>query len=174
MMNLIIITICTVTVAIIASLMITERHYKKKVKKPLKFPFEETIDKTGLPIVSFEQNGEFFNFLIDSGSDSSTLNSSSLNKLEYVNLEGNNDVYGIDGNKIQTYYVGVKLFSHETKFKEIFQVMDIPGLDNIYESDGIRVHGILGSNFMRRYGFLIDFTQLKVYTNGKERTVENI
>ena len=43
-----------------------------------KFPFKDTMGEVGLPIVSFEQNGKSFNFIIDSGADASVINTTSL------------------------------------------------------------------------------------------------
>lgn len=138
-----------------------------------KFPFKDTMGEVGLPIVSFEQNGKSFNFIIDSGADASVINTTSLAKLDYIKLEGNRYVYGIDGNQVKTSFVGVKLFSQNHKFIEAFQVFNIIGLDNIEKSHNIEVVGILGSTFLKRYGFLIDYKQLKAYTNGKEDKVAN-
>lgn len=131
------------------------------------------MSRTGLPIVSFTQNNKTFNFLIDSGADNSVLNSTSLNELDYIDLEGNRPVYGIDGNQVQTSFVGVKLIFQNHPFLEAFQVFEVPGLCNIERDYGIKVTGVLGGRFLKRYGFLIDFKQLKAYTDGKENQTEN-
>ena len=138
-----------------------------------KFPFKDTMGEVGLPIVSFEQNGKSFNFIIDSGADASVINTTSLAKLDYTKLEGNRCVYGIDGTPIEISYVGIKLFSQNHKFVEAFQVLDAPGMSNIEQAHHIEIAGILGSAFLKRYGFLIDYKQLKAYTNGKEDKVAN-
>ena len=138
-----------------------------------KFPFKDTMGESGLPIVSFEQNGKTFNFLLDSGADNSVLDASSLTKLNYVKLEGNRCVYGIDSNPVQTSFVGVKLFSRNHRFIEVFQVFDVYALKKIADEHNIEVVGVLGSAFLRKYGFLIDYKQLKAYTNGKEDKVAN-
>lgn len=138
-----------------------------------KFPFKDTMGESGLPIVSFEQNGKTFNFLLDSGADNSVLDTSSLTKLNYVKLEGNRCVYGIDSNPVQTSFVGVKLFSRNHRFIEVFQVFDVYALKKIADEHNIEVVGVLGSAFLRKYGFLIDYKQLKAYTNGKEDKVAN-
>ena len=163
--------VITIMVALtIISYTVVYLYYKRC---RFKFPFKDTMGEVGLPIVSFEHNGKSFNFLIDSGADASVINTSSLVEFDYIKLEGNRDVYGIDGNPVQVSYVGIKLYSQNHKFVEAFQVLNVPGLDNIEQAHNIRVVGILGSAFLKRYGFLIDYKQLKAYTNGKENKVAN-
>lgn len=164
------IVITLMVVLAIISFTVVYLYYKRC---RFKFPFKDTMGEVGLPIVSFEQNGKSFNFIIDSGADASVINTTSLAKLDYTKLEGNRCVYGIDGNPVQTSFVGVKLFSQNHKFIEAFQVFDVPGLDNIEKAHNIEVVGILGSAFLKRYGFLIDYKQLKAYTNGKENKIAN-
>lgn len=158
-----------IVLAIISSIIIL--LYYKRYR--FKFPFKDTIGKVGLPVVSFEQNGNSFNFVIDSGADSSVLNTSYLTKLDYVDLKGNRFIYGIDGNQVQVSFIGVKLSSQNHEFVEAFQVLDVPGLKNIEQAHNIEIAGILGSTFLKRYGFLIDYKKLKAYTNGKENKVAN-
>lgn len=153
------------TVLTIISCTIVILYYKRY---RFKFPFEDTMGSVRLPIVSFEQNGKHFNFIIDSGADASVINTSSLAELDYKELEGNRFVYGINGEQVQISYIGMRLFYQNHEFIEIFQVMDATGLDNIKQAHGIEVAGILGSAFLKRYGFLIDYKKLKAYTNGKE------
>lgn len=158
-----------VVLTIISFTVVCLYYYKYRFK----FPFKDTMGEVGLPIVSFEQNGKSFNFIIDSGADASLINTSSLTNLEYTKLEGNRYVYGIDGTPVQISYVGIKLFSQNHKFVEAFQVFDAPGLHNIEQAHNIEIAGILGSAFLRRYEFLIDYKQLKAYTNGKESKIAN-
>lgn len=164
------IAITLMIVLVTVSSIIVLLYYKRY---RFKFPFKDTIGKVGLPVVSFEQNGNSFNFIIDSGADSSVLNTSFLTKLDYTELKGNRFIYGIDGNQVQTSYVGIKLFYQNHKFVEAFQVLDVPGFENIKQAYNMEIAGILGGTFLKRYGFLIDYKQLKAYTNGKENKIAN-
>jgi hypothetical protein len=45
-----------------------------------------------------------------------------------------------------------------------FVVMDLNAQFNeIYNKDGVRIHGILGSKFCKAAGLVIDFNKLRVY-----------
>ena len=55
-------------------------------EKEIKISFKDTIDKTGLPIVSFSQNDKHFDFIIDTGAEYSVINSNSLKDLYYVRI----------------------------------------------------------------------------------------
>jgi hypothetical protein len=46
-------------------------------------------------------------------------------------------------------------------------VLRVNGFDNIKEAYGVQVVGILGSTFLKRYGFTVDFSELTLYTNKK-------
>lgn len=166
--------IAIIVIVIIISLCITQYylHYKRY---KYKFSFEDTMNKSDLPIVSFTQNNKCFKFLVDSGASISVLNSTSLPNIEYqcIESEEKQEVYGIDGNKRSVSLVGIRLFSQNHKFVEIFQVCDIPALEHIKKDDGIDVVGILGNSFLKRYSFIIDFAKLAAYSNGTENIPKN-
>ena len=123
--------IVVIIVMILLTVFTTITTYLHFTRFKLKFPFKDTMEKVGLPIVAFEQKGKPIYFLIDSGADNSVLNTSALAKLDYIELEGGRNVYGIDGNQVQTSFVGVKFFSQNHSFVETFQVFDVAGLDNV-------------------------------------------
>ena len=135
-------------------------------ERQLKISIEDTIGKTGLPIVSFHQNDKHFDFIIDTGAEYSVINSTSLNELIYVELDSGGVIYGIEGNKKDTSSVGVVLFIDDYEFTEVFQITDIPGIEVINNLYNIKVVGILGSRFLARYKFIIDYKKLYIY--GKE------
>lgn len=158
-----------ITIFIVIAVILCSVHFHLYCKRrKFIFSFEDTIDKADLPIVSFTQNGKHFKFLIDSGASISVLNSTSLSELECIELGEQQKIYGIDGNNVDVSLVGIKLYSQNHKFVEIFQVCDVPGLDNIKRDDGIEVAGILGNSFLKRYRFILDFGKLKAYSDGDE------
>lgn len=159
-----------IAIAVILCLIHFYLSYKRR---KFRFSFEDTMGKADLPIVSFTQDGKCFKFLIDSGASISVLNSSSLANIECIELGEKQKIYGIDGNNVDVSLVGVKLYSQNHKFVEIFQVCEVPGLDNIKKDDGIEVVGILGNSFLKRYSFIIDFKRLAAYSNGNENKTEN-
>ena len=71
-------------------------------------------------------------------------------------ISGN--VFG--GAKEKTEGVFIKLASPEFLLKDRFLVTDIPALDNILETDGIKVVGVLGSTFLKKNYLVIDYDAL--------------
>ena len=128
------------------------------------FTFENTMGTYKVPIVSFNHNGKTVNFIIDSGSTHSIINSSSLDVFDYAQLENTQgSVFGIDGNKISTDLVTVIINKNNKDFSDVFQVLPIPGIDKLNKTEGIEVHGLLGSTFLKKYKFHIDYKRLEAY-----------
>lgn len=138
-----------------------------RVKPDYVFSFKDTMDTHKIPIVSFEHDGKIVNFVIDSGASHSIINTSSIGEFRYKLLENaGGKVYGIDGNTVKTRLASVELTKNGHVFQDIFQVMPVPGLDSIKEKENLEVYGILGSQFLKKYQFLINYKHLKAYTNG--------
>ena len=141
--------------------------YLNREKPDYVFSFEDTMGAHKVPIVSFEHKGKVVNFVIDSGASHSIINTSSIDKFEYTLLENaGGKVYGIDGNAVQTRLANIEITKNGHVFRDIFQVLSVPGLDKINKKNGVEVHGILGSEFLKRYQFLINYKHLRAYTNG--------
>ena len=137
-----------------------------RAKPDYVFSFEDTMGVHKIPIVSFEHNGKIVNFVIDSGASHSVINVSSIDEFQYKLLESAGGVYGIDGKMVQTRLASIELTKNGHVFQDIFQVLPVPGLDKIKEKENLEVHGILGSQFLKKYQFLINYKHLRAYTNG--------
>jgi hypothetical protein len=85
------------------------------------------------------------------------MDSRALDSIEHskLNIEGN--AYGIDGKIMSVNYISAELSSENISFTEQFQVMKLDAFDNLRETDGINLSGILGSSFLKAHGFVIDF-----------------
>lgn len=141
--------------------------YLNREKPNYVFSFEDTMDIHKIPIVSFEHKGNIVNFVIDSGASHSIINTNSLQTFDYKPIENASaKVYGIDGNRIQTTMAHVELIKNNYKFIDVFQIMPVPALDIMKTKKGLEVHGILGSRFLKKYQFLINYKHLKATTNG--------
>lgn len=122
--------------------------------------FADTMGRLNLPIVSFSNNGQIFNFIIDTGASLSVIDSNVLHKLNYSKLDIKGSAYGIDGNTINTDYVAITLRHEATLYIEQFQVMRLNAFDNLKGIDGIDVAGILGSAFLKRHGAILNYESL--------------
>ena len=157
----------TITGFIVTILSIFLAGYLNREKPDYVFSFEDTMGVHKIPIVSFEHEGKVVNFVIDSGASHSIINTSSLQIFDYKPIENASaKVYGIDGNRIQTTMARVELTKNSHTFMDVFQIMPVPALDRMNEKEGLEVHGILGSKFLKKYQFLINYKHLEATTNG--------
>lgn len=144
--------------------------YMNRVESDYIFPFDDTIGINNVPIVSFIHNNKTVNFIIDSGSSNSIININAIQDFEHKLLKTKNDshVSGIDGNRIKTTLTYIELTKDNHTFSDIFQIMPIPGIDNINKrcEGSIVIHGIIGNTFLKKYQFLIDYKYLKASSNG--------
>ena len=142
-------------------------HFVCDKRKPnlSKMSFRETMDLCDLPIVTFINNGNKFNFLLDTGASKSVINTEVLQSMSYkeANISGN--VYGLDGKKYETSYVNVPLNYRGKEYEEEFQVLDMSApFGNLKNDFGINVHGILSSSFFEKYRYILDYNELVAYS----------
>lgn len=126
--------------------------------------FRETLDLTGLPIVTFKQGKERLNFILDTGASKSLIDSNILNNIEYEELEDTSISYGVDGIAHETPYVGIILTYNSKEYREAFKVMDMSASFGALKKDyGVNVHGLLSSAFFEQYSYVLDFADMIAY-----------
>ena len=130
---------------------------------------KESLDLTGIPIVTFTQENVKYNFLLDTGSDISYINSkivdNSAIKYEATDykLAGFISAGGLSSSDIKI--IDIPFEYKRTSFKESFAVLDLTeSFAQINEENGVTLHGILGNTFFTKYGYILDFKELKFYT----------
>lgn len=130
---------------------------------------KESLDLTGIPIVTFTQENVKYNFLLDTGSDISYINSkivdNSAIKYEATDykLAGFISAGGLSSSDIKI--IDIPFEYRRTSFKESFAVLDLTeSFAQIKEENGVTLHGILGNTFFTKYGYILDFKELKFYT----------
>lgn len=129
-----------------------------------KLSFADYMGRLNLPIITLTNNGQTFNFLVDTGASISVVDSIVLDKIEHTKLNTVGEAYGIDGNIVKVNYVSIELAKEDMTFTEQFQVMRLDAFDNLKETDNLELSGILGSAFLKAHGFVIDFEKLTLCT----------
>ncbi len=120
------------------------------------------------PIIVGKLNGKRAYFLVDSGSDISLLDASQ--KLKYgiriTTLDlADHELYDLSSKHKKRVPIAKKVQVHlgSELVKGRFLVLDIETLvDAIRRSNGIKIAGIIGSDVMKRYAFLIDYGEREV------------
>ena len=126
-------------------------------------PFDDVLfRKIAMPIIKLYINGIPLYFVVDSGAAYSTLNKSELEHLEYEDLkEKDGGTYGIDGNVIPVSSATLNLHYGKHHFKQSFQLVDLSGaFTNMEMEYGVKIVGLLGDDFLLKYGTTIDFNKL--------------
>ena len=135
-----------------------------KIKRDfMSISFEETFNKTGLPVISLYNDTTQLNFLLDTGSDCCVINSKELKYLHYTDTKKKASTVDSSGVN-QRNIIRMTLNDGDNIMHCRFVVMDLSAQFNeIYSKDKVRIHGILGSKFCKAAGLVIDFNKLRVY-----------
>lgn len=163
MMTAIIIVIVAVEVLLIGTVFVLLNRTRKKEK----ISFQETLYLTDLPIVTFYNNGQKLNFILDTGANQSILNERELGFCTYTKLDEKRKLTGIDGieRKVES-LISMKLTRGIKEFTETFQVSNLSAaVDAMKEVHGVTVHGIIGNTFFTKYKYILDFDELAAYTH---------
>lgn len=133
--------------------------------KIINMSFKEAMDLVELPIVTFYNGDKKLNFLLDTGSNISQINSSIIPLLDYKMVERNTDVIGIEGNKVNTGFCEMTITYKSQEFVGEFCIHDLDDAFAIVkEESGVQIHGILGSLFFQKYKYVFDFESLIAYS----------
>lgn len=159
----ILIYICIIVIILVSCLIV--RHSQNKFY----FSFKETLDLTGLPIITIRTtNGMKLNMLVDTGSSKSHINKSFIENhnidFEYTDEESN--VFGMDGKVRTTKSATMIINIKDEKYLLSFIINDLSeAFGHIKEEFGVTLHGILGNDFFERYKYIIDYNKWVAYPN---------
>lgn len=156
----VILIICIIVVAAFIINGIEDHH------KGNKMSFREAMDLTELPIVTFYQGNEKFNFLLDTGSNHSHISTEASERIKGTPMTGEVNVSGSGGSVNVT-----KAIQSELSYKDdVYNVVLLIGdhlneaFKSMKENTGVSVHGIIGSTFLNENKYVLDFDELVAYT----------
>ena len=131
-----------------------------------KMSFKESMDLTELPIVTFYQDNEKFNFLLDTGSNHSHISTKAAEKLKGTPMTGEVSVSGSGGSVDVTKAIQTELSYMERSYNVILLIGDHldEAFQSMKENNGVSVHGIIGSTFLNENRYVLDFDELVAYT----------
>lgn len=145
---------------------ITEGMIKKAKCEGISF--KESMDLTDLPVITFTQGDQKLNFLLDTGSNASHINKGLVdNGTVIVSITGNNQsLYGMNGLPINIDKCLMEFKYKDTTFKSEFLINDLSlAFETVKRDSGVQIHGILGNKFFQEHKYILDFDNLKAYSN---------
>ena len=157
--------ILTIAITISACLL----YEKIRRDKRLTIPFKESMDLLSMPIITFENNGAKLHFLLDTGSNNSLIDIDCLEGLEIIAKRDIQEIMVTAGDTVPLMGEIIMDVNYlNIPFKEKFTVTSLSKqFDEAFEGK-IKVHGIIGSKFLRRNKCILDFEKLAVYYNPKK------
>ena len=138
---------------------------------PFTVSFGEYMTKISLPAILFDCRGKELLFILDTGSNGSHINRSALAELgiDTRSIEQKEGVepYVATGNGVaapSAEQCDLVLSLDAYKFNVTAYVDDLDSaFDRIFKSDGVRIHGILGTNFLKANNWTLDFANNVAY-----------
>ena len=129
-----------------------------------KISFKEAMDLVELPVITLYNGDTKLNFLLDTGSNASYINSSIIPLLVHEKTDKEMDTIGIEGNKVSNQFCKMSVTYKNQVFEEEFSIADLDEAFGVVKQEsGVQIHGILGSKFFERYKYVLDFKELIAY-----------
>ena len=146
--------------------------FRKIINKLLGEPkdsmsFMESMNLVNLPIVTFFQGNKRFNFLLDTGSNSSVIDKNVLKNIKHTitNNPDLSNIMGMDGILHQTQSCEITLYYKDREYTYEYIVQDMKeAFTSIKQSSGVTLHGIIGSSFFNEFKYVLDFDELIAYS----------
>lgn len=144
--------------------------FDKKNKPASTIPMEIQLPGN-LPIMALATNkGEVLNFIIDSGSNISHICAEHFESLgaEVLGTYENGEVTGLGANNVGVTMCRATLkdvLGHEYGVNLSVSSQFSAVARTIENNTGVQIHGLLGTDFLKEYNYIIDFKSLAVYPN---------
>lgn len=140
-------------------------EYSKIRINKRKLSFKESMDLTELPIITMYQGENKFNFLLDTGSNDSILSKPASRTLKGTYAPCKRGIEGLGGGDVSGKVCATTLEYKGMEFYAEFYVSDAvtATFTSIKKATGVHIHGILGTKFLQRYRYVLDFNELVAY-----------
>ena len=156
--------IVCVVILVLVIVFITNTIDDIRKRNNSRISFKEAMDLVELPVVTFYNGDTKLNFLLDTGSNVSYINSSIIPLLVHEKTDKEMNTIGIEGNKVSNQFCKMSVTYKNQVFEEEFSIADLNEAFNVIKQEsGVQIHGILGSKFFERYKYVLDFKELIAY-----------
>lgn len=136
------------------------REYKQNVMS-----FKEALDLIELPVVTFYQGDKKLNFILDTGCTMNIIEEKVVKQLQSTESDVKTVMTGIGCVEQKLDTVKLKIQYKDNDFNDLFQVRDMKDtFTMIKQNYGVTLHGLIGSGFMQKYKYVLDFKEMIAYS----------
>ena len=155
-----------------ACFLIVRKSNNEKYIREHSISFKESMDLIKAPVITCSIEGINVNFLLDTGSNISYIDSSVINSLNKKNIDtpyisGRIEITSLGGKTVLNSQKIISIQYKDISLKGNFYITE---LSELFDSSsiGINIGGILGSDFFNTYKYTIDFRKLVAYNNTRK------
>lgn len=144
---------------------IDREHQRHELAKK-NMSFLESLNLTGLPIISFHNGEHIVNMVLDTGSNVCLINQNDLKELKHEVVQDHTDgVLGVGGESDSGKVVMLPLIYKNWEFDFECWATDMQAtIDAMKQEYGVVIHGILGTGFFTKYKYVLDFSSMIAYS----------
>ncbi len=138
------------------------------MRQKLSFPISYGLTKTGLPVIPVNIGKNVIHLIVDTGATHCLIDASIPKQMGHnaVYLGRKNSIAGVEGNPEEGEVLEISFQFENQKFTQEFITKDMSNAMIGFElNHGLRVHGILGNDFLVKNKWVIDYDNLKIYSN---------
>lgn len=147
----------------------TQREHERQELAKKNMSFIESINLTGLPIITFHNNGHPVNMVFDTGSNVCIINKNVLTNLKYEIGEEHVGVIGLNGEAEAGDTVILPLTYKDWEFDFECWATDLSEMVSSMKKEyGVTIHGLLGTGFFQKYKYILDFNSMVAYSLKKD------
>lgn len=130
-----------------------------------KISIKESLDLANLPVITFINNDTKFNFLLDTGSTQSHIIPECIKYMTGESSKFEQSFINSNSSFTITELFNTQLQYKDSKFEVSLYIN--PGLTEslikVKQNFGVTIHGMLGSDFLQKYKYILDFNKCVVY-----------
>lgn len=158
--NFILVIVCVVIIAFIVNLFSSSCDIIK---------FDDTFNILNVPVATFDHDGKALSFIIDSGSSLSHIRPSALQSLGMLSsIDADINIITSSVSVGSTKICTIPILYKNKRYIVDFTVVESleSSMQLIEDTHGIKIHGILGCDFLTKNKYVIDFNGLIAYNKG--------
>lgn len=127
--------------------------------------FKTAMDLCSLPVVTFYQGDQKLNFLLDTGSNDSIIDSNVLKKVKHAKCDQTSMLFGLEGETVEVGICRITLEYNSKEYTYDYLIKDMSApFGGIKQQTGVVIHGIIGSSFFNKFKYVLDFAELIAYS----------